>query len=210
MKKKILSFFNSIFHEKCMGCDSESRPEFYGFCEDCWRRIIFIENCGKNNNWSFAKYEGPIKKAICDFKYLGKKSYGKNFGKLLCEFIKRNDFPDFDLIIPIPLHWKKEFSRGFNQSAIISVYLGKFLKKPVMLGNLVKIKNTVSQTQLSESERKENVKGSFKVKKQSLIKGKNILLVDDVKTTGATTEEAKRVLKKNGAKKVIILTVASS
>ena len=210
MKERILNFLHRIWPERCMGCDSGKNSVFYGFCQECWERIIFIENSENSNCWSFAKYEGPVRKAICDFKYLGRKSYGKKFGKILHDFIKKNNFPEFDLIIPIPLHWKKEFIRGFNQSAIVSVYLGKLLKKPVMLGNLIKIKNTVSQTQLSESERKENVKGVFKIKRPSLIKGKRILLIDDVKTTGATTEEARKILRKKGAKKVIILTIASS
>jgi competence protein ComFC len=75
---------------------------------------------------------------------------------------------------------------------------------------LVKLKNTVSQTELSAKEREENVKNSFKVKNKEIIKSKKILLLDDVYTTGATTEECKKILLENGAKKVIIVTLAKS
>ncbi|MCM8818195.1 MAG: hypothetical protein NC915_01770 [Candidatus Omnitrophica bacterium] len=114
----------------------------------------------------------------------------------------------FDLIIPVPLYWKKEFIRGFNQSALIGNYLSKKLNKKMYQNILIKSKNTISQTELSENERKENVKGSFKLKNSGIIKDKIILLIDDVYTTGATTEECKKVLLKNGCKKVIITTLA--
>jgi len=117
---------------------------------------------------------------------------------------------EFDLIIPVPLHWKKEFIRGFNQSALIGNYISRKLNKKMVQNVLVKSKNTVSQTELSAEERKENVKGSFKVKNCDIIKNKIILLIDDVYTTGATLEECKKILLKRGAKKVIILTVAKS
>lgn len=117
---------------------------------------------------------------------------------------------NFDIIIPIPLHWKKEFIRGFNQSALIGNYLSKRLNKDLILSVLIKSKNTVSQTKLSEKERKENIKGSYKIRNSHIIKDKTVLLIDDVYTTGATTEEAKKILLQSGAKKVIILTLAKT
>jgi ComF family protein len=117
---------------------------------------------------------------------------------------------EFDLIIPVPLHWKKEFLRGFNQSALIGNYISKKLGKKMYQNILIKSKNTKSQTELNEKERKENVKNSFKIKRNDLIKDKSILLIDDVYTTGATTEECKKILINGGAKKVIIITLAKS
>ncbi|MCM8785054.1 MAG: hypothetical protein NC827_01220 [Candidatus Omnitrophica bacterium] len=75
---------------------------------------------------------------------------------------------------------------------------------------LIKSKNTISQTELSEKQREENVKNSFKIKNKDIIDNKTVLLLDDVYTTGATTQECKKVLLENGAKKVIIVTIAKS
>ena len=155
-----------------------------------------------------AVYTGPIKEALKSFKYGKKKYFAIHLARLLTEFIKQNNIEHFELIIPVPLHWKKEFARGFNQSALLSVYLGRNLHKKCLLGNLTKTRNTISQTKLSGSKRTQNVKGSFKIRKPELIKNKDILLIDDIYTTGATTQEIKGLLKKQGARSINILTVA--
>lgn len=80
----------------------------------------------------------------------------------------------------------------------------------MLLSVLIKSKNTISQTKLREEERKQNIKGSYKIRNSDIIKDKTILLLDDVYTTGATTEEAKKLLLKEGAKKVIMLTLAKT
>ncbi|MCP6720196.1 MAG: ComF family protein [Patescibacteria group bacterium] len=117
------------------------------------------------------------------------------------------------VIIPIPLHAKKERRRGFNQATLIADILHQYLeaKFPVERANLVKIKSTSSQTDLKDyEERTRNVERCFALNYPEKIKGKNILLVDDVFTSGATMKEAVRVLKLAGAKKIIGFVIAKA
>lgn len=191
-----------------MGCGSVSSLNRYGFCSDCESRAVYLENTGNTDTFHIFRYDGPVKEAIHTFKYRRKKYYGKRFALILKDFIVNNKIDDFDVIVPVPIHWKKEFLRGFNQCSIVAFYLSRQLKKRCVSGAVRKWKNTPSQTGMDKKGREENVKGSFIIKNPSLIAGKKILLIDDVYTSGATTEEVKKVLLKNGAKSVIILTIA--
>ena len=167
-----------------------------------------MENYNDTEIFHILRYDGPVKEAIYGLKYHRKKYYGKGFALLIHDFIINNNIDDFDVIIPVPLHWKKEFFRGFNQCAIIAFYLSKLLGKRYLSGVLVKYKNTPSQTVMDKTGRGKNIKGSFTIRRGYLIKDKKVLLVDDVYTSGATTQEAKKTLLKNGAEKVIVLTIA--
>jgi ComF family protein len=108
----------------------------------------------------------------------------------------------------VPLSGRRQRQRGFNQSAELAKELAKKLSIPLLDGCLIKVKNTASQVELSEKERKENVKGAFLVKKSAGVKDQKIILIDDVYTTGSTMEECARVLKKAGAKQVWGIVVA--
>ncbi len=202
--KKIFDVFRKA---QCSGCGTAATLDRYGFCGACGPQVILLENPPGAETLHILKYEGPVKDAIHNFKYNRKTYYGKRFARLASDFIRENGTDNFDLIIPVPLHWKKEFKRGFNQSAIVAINVARLLKKKCLCGILVKVKNTVSQTELNESERKKNVKGTFRVKRAGRIKGKKILLLDDVYTSGATTSEAKKTLLAAGASSVTILTL---
>lgn len=115
------------------------------------------------------------------------------------------------IVVPIPLHKNKKAERGFNQSEIIAKYVAEKLKLPLKTDNLAREKETKSQTEMKDwEERKNNIKESFSVSSSEDIKGKNIILVDDIYTSGATIGEAAEVLKKSGAKKIIALVVAKA
>jgi len=124
------------------------------------------------------------------------------------------------ILVPVPSEKKKLKWRGFNQAEEIGKELSKFFGIPLITNCLIKIKETLPQVELSDEERRENIKGAFLVKDKELIKnpegkpsasygaGKKILLVDDVYTTGSTMEECARILKEAGAKEIIGIVVA--
>ncbi|MEM9469524.1 MAG: ComF family protein [Pseudomonadota bacterium] len=115
-----------------------------------------------------------------------------------------------DLIMPVPLHRLRLFQRRYNQAGIIASYLGRQIQKPYVLDGLVRTRLTPTQGYLKAKERARNVRRAFSVnpKKIENIRGKNILLIDDVLTTGATVNECAKTLKQAGAKTVNVLTVA--
>ncbi len=116
--------------------------------------------------------------------------------------------PRVDAVIPVPLHQKRLRQREFNQSALLAKYLAKSLGIAMMLNCLVKVRDTTPQVGLRSQDRRKNIKHVFDLKQRELIEGKNIMLVDDVVTTGATVRECSRVLKKAGARNIYVITLA--
>jgi ComF family protein len=177
-----------------------------GVCSDCIRKKLHFDRA-----FSPCAYEGVIKELIHEFKYKNKDYLGSTLCKLLIEFIKEYNFPiEFvDLIVPIPLHKTKLREREFNQSEALSTQLALEFKKVLASDVLLRSRYLKTQTDLEVNERLLNVKDSFSVTKEEYIKDRNILLVDDVLTSGATTSEAAFVLKRAGARIVFVLTLAN-
>jgi len=117
---------------------------------------------------------------------------------------------DCDLLVPVPLHWTRLFKRRYNQSAMLALNLAKISNRPVKPDVLVRKKRTPSQGHLSPKQRRKNVQGVFSVapKLKSMIKGRRILLIDDVYTTGATVDACAKTLLDAGAHAVDVLTFA--
>ncbi len=156
-----------------------------------------------------APYGGKMKEAIQAFKYHNQKILAVKLGALAAEKICENpDFLQSDILIPVPLFSKKQIQRGFNQSALLAKQISRKIGIDVDFSSLVRIRNTPSQTQLNEKERRENVRGAFQVRSQALM-GERILLIDDVFTTGATIRECTHVLLQAGVKSVYVLTLAA-
>ena len=110
----------------------------------------------------------------------------------------------------VPIHRRKKALRGYNQSELMSSYVSKKMNIPLLNNHLIKNKWTLDQNKLGKIERKNNLKDSFKTINSEEFKGKEILLIDDIITTGATMEECGRTLMENGAKKIYGLALASS
>jgi len=110
-----------------------------------------------------------------------------------------------DLLAPVPLHPKRIKKRGFNQSLLLA---RAFPGAPVAREAVVRTRHTAPQVGLNPKQRQDNVKGAFAVTDPALVKGKHVLLVDDLYTTGATVKECARVLRRAGARRVEVLTVA--
>lgn len=203
--KKII---DSLMPALCLCCEKEIQTLNDGFCRECRQRVIYINNGEGSSLLHVFKYEGPIIDLLHNFKYKKRRFYARKIGLLLADFLEKNCLSLECSIVPVPLHWKKEFVRGFNQSALMSAYLARISKRELVLDALVKVKNTGSQTSLNKRRRESNVKDSLRVKKAGRIAGKHILIVDDVYTTGATVSEAKKMLLAAGAKKITAVTLA--
>jgi len=142
-------------------------------------------------------------------KYNGRFQLGTFLGERLCNPLKEklNEWR-VDVIVPIPLHQLKRAERGYNQSLFIAKGLGKVLNIPVNNNIVKRIRFTQTQTAMNLFEREKNVRNAFKVKKPHSVTGKNILIIDDVITTGATVSECGRILLENGAHMVYVASVA--
>lgn len=114
----------------------------------------------------------------------------------------------YNWLIPVPLHRVKHRERTFNQSEILATHLSKRFKIPILKNNLIRTRLGKPQMRLTKDKRVEDIKGSFKIKDSFLLKGKSVLLVDDVFTTGATVNECSKILKDEGTSLVDVLTLA--
>jgi ComF family protein len=210
-------FLDLIFPKFCLGCKKEG----IFLCQDC----LSVLEISTTHQKFMGKYLDDLyfpldygnflsKKLIQNFKYppLIRELKRELALAIISHFLLLDTKPVFSdfVLIPIPLAKKRLKWRGFNQAEEIGRELAEFLKIPLISDCLVKIKENKAQVELSEKERNENVKGVFFVKNKEKIVGKKILLVDDVFTTGATMEEAARVLKEAGAKKIVGIVIAKA
>lgn len=163
---------------------------------------------GKANfdaTYSYGSYEGTLRALIHLYKYSKVDSLSGPLGALIVRALPLD--ARFEAILPMPMHWRKKWDRGFNQSELLAqVVAGRYGLKPGT--NLRRSRYTKPQASLSEAERQKNLANSFYVHSPQQIWGKRILLVDDVMTTGATLREAAGVLKAAGVKSVTALTLA--
>lgn len=224
------NFLNILFPETCPVCQHPAKDHYTApICPYCWKAVSPYEGpmclrCGKplvsdisktcgecledepafSYARSFGLYEGVLKRAISLLKFYGI----KRLSRPLSDVMLHLKIPDADVMIPVPLHEKRLRKREFNQSALIAKYLAASQGITVMLNCLVKIRDTMPQVGLSSSERRKNIKGAFAINNRPLISGKDIVLVDDVVTTGATVRECSKVLKKAGARDIYVITLA--
>jgi ComF family protein len=151
----------------------------------------------------------PLRSVIQKFKYGRKVSLGKPLGWLMArgceEFLGQCRA---DLIVPVPLHPKRLRWRGFNQSVLLARQVSRAYGTPLDPFVLLRRRATPPQTQLTEEERRKNMRGAFATNPDRPIKNKSILLIDDVYTSGATVNECSRALRRGGAKEVYVLTLA--
>lgn len=210
------SILNVVFPVKCLNCGEVGSY----FCIECIANSPTAER--ESAKWIFPLFDyrhPPLKKALWLFKYKNKKILAETFaeilhGKILEELSELAIMENFrnSILIPIPLSKKRYRERGYNQAELITKELVKLDKNiNFSLENtvLIKIKDTEHQAHIkNRAERLKNIVGSFTVKNEDLIKSKNIILIDDILTTGATLTEARKILKQAGAKKVIAFTVA--
>lgn len=152
----------------------------------------------------------PVQKLIWQMKYENWMTAGAPVGTLLTNYLHAlpHDFTDYH-VVAVPLHKNREWKRGFNQAAVLGAHIATVFHLPTIGKNLVRVKETSAQAdQKDYALREKNIEGAFHVERPHEFKGKNIILVDDVTTSGATIREAVRVLKSAGAKKIVAAVVA--
>jgi len=186
----------------CPYCHT-SFPDYFQRCRDCGG----MKSPGKL--YALSEMDNNLLKYLHSFKYHGRVEIGEEFARKAHEVFRDASFiNEADIIIPVPLHFRKRLDRGYNQAGIFSEHLSLLFDRPLDRISLKRITNTRSQTRLNPKQRFANVKGAFRVKERSAIKGKKILLVDDIVTTGATLFECARTLRRAGAAEVISFTIA--
>lgn len=214
------ALLNLLYPQNCLICNYRLNILTQSpICETCFNKIHInaAASCVENDGEGFAfdsalyasTYDDTIKRCIHLFKYEGKLQMVNLLGKLMVDFANKNiNAHEIDLIVPVPLHPKKLRERQFNQSEVLASYLAKRLNKKIAKDKVKRIKYTMPQTELKRDERIKNVDGAFLAKDGHDLKGKTILLIDDVFTTGATLHECAKALKNAGAKKVVAFALA--
>jgi len=223
-----MNILDLFYPKKCLEC---AKSGSY-ICENCLKKVKssgFVcpscnrssfegrshPNCrkkfGLDQLISLWKYQGVIRKAILVLKYKFVLDISDELSNLIYKKIqqKKIDFGKNTILTSVPLHQKRQFFRGFNQSEVIAKKLAEKLKLRYIPDLLVRLKNTKFQTNLTAKEREINIKNAFKFNNKYRLKDKNkkIVIFDDVWTTGSTIKEIAKVLKRKGIKTVIGLTI---
>ena len=206
-----------LFPQVCGICGKLSGNSLCKKCEILLERqskFEIYENDSLENYFHehlyFFKYDGIIKQKIRQYKFKDKAYLYKLFAEIIYSNKKVMKYiRSYDYVIPIPLHKYRYRERGYNQAYLILKYLQKKDSKiKIKINILQKSKNIKPQSSLNKLERKDNIKNAYCIINSIEVKNKKILLFDDVFTTGSTTNECSRILKKSGAKKVGVLTIA--
>lgn len=188
-----------IGHPRCFKC---GKPVEKGeYCRDCQKQKHMFEQ-GRG----IFVYDSSMRRSVTRYKYYGCREYGDFYAKAMYRYAKmelREWKPD--LIVPVPVHRSKERMRGFNQAAYLAERISRYTGIPVDMGLVQKNIKTQSQKKLNALQRRKNLEKAFCV--TGNVRGKDILVIDDVYTTGSTIDAMASCLKKKGAENVYFLTV---
>lgn len=195
----------------CLACQDDLPNLPSALCPLCNEQTTHSERCGAclkdtpffDRTTARFRYDFPVDRIIHALKYGHQLAVANWLAKQMAESMNKDDL---DLIIPMPLHPSRLRERGFNQSAEIARYLGNRLELPVDRSALHRIRATPPQAELPVRERQRNVRGAFEC--HSDFRGRHLLLIDDVMTTGATLNECARVLKLHGARRITVAVAA--
>ncbi len=230
IERKFYKFLikSNIFH--CPVCGEKNHSCFNRLCKNCRSKLKFVPqnscySCGGELDGALALCTKCLKEKkraylrgitlmpygefnrelILSYKQGGKTELARFFARLMANKIRRENL-DFDIICAVPLHWTKKFSRGFNQSELLAELIAKNLNKIFEPKAITRIKKGLAQKELKSSDRHKNLRGAFRADPNK-VKGKKVLLVDDIFTTGATLDNTAIALKKAGASLVYVISI---
>lgn len=216
-----------VFPPECAGCGAEG----YQICPDCLQGIHYTSRescvyCGRKlkargicprclqNLPAYAGvrcvagFEGVIRQVVINLKYHADLGLSLAAAELMARLVQEEAWRP-EMVVPVPLSVNRRRKRGYNQAAVLAFPLSLYLKLPMRTQALARIRDTRSQVGLNSQERQDNVRGAFKADPR-LVRGKEILLVDDVFTTGATLRAAAEALRSAGCAKVQVVTLAKA
>lgn len=227
IKESVRSYFGSIldfvYPPLCVSCEDLLENGRDHVCPECWSSIqrvhaslpLFIETRRKLVSSGFVdglaalfvfEKEGAFQKIVHSLKYSGVQALGLELGRRLGQLIIEEGIPS-DMVIPVPLHKRKKRERGYNQSELIARGLSEAAGVALRADLVFRQRFTDSQTTLSLQERKKNMEEAFQCTRAE-VRGKSIIVVDDIITTGATIESCAQVLKNAGAVAIIAASAA--
>lgn len=206
------SFFHLFFPHCCAGCGSDLISQGQLLCLPCLSRLpvtnfhLHADNPVQQlfrgrlpvryaASYLYFTKDSLLQQLVHQFKYKRRKDIGTWFGKRMGEALKSAvNFPRPDALVPVPLHKTRERNRGYNQAAVLCEGMASVLDLPVWRHHLLRSSDTHTQTHMNRIERWQNMAGKFQVKDAPALQGRNLLLVDDIITTGATLEACGQAL----------------
>lgn len=222
---------------RCHSCNKSTLPSDQGLCNDCWQDLsaavsndycrycgndvsaygVIEGKCGhcqdKTLAWNgmirVGRYESTLRSVVLALKFAERTEWAIRLSRMLNDAVATGGISDkIDVIVPVPLHWRRRLSRGFNQAHLLAK--GLRLSGAPISTDLVRIRHTAQQWDLTAPQRRRNVKGAFAVRRDHTFMDKSILLVDDISTSGATLTECAKTLKDAGAQNVYTAIIAKA
>ena len=195
-REKLASFYAE--HLRCARCGTFGTNEEHCLNHQNWPPYL-------KNNKSLWPYEKEYRQVLLSFKFRAQPWLAQMLGSMLADLADKSG----EIVIPVPISKERLAERGFNQSALLAKEIAKNLNLPYADNVLVKIKNTPNQSTLSREERRNNLNDALSIKHPEKIKGKKIILVDDICTTGATLAACAQILHEYSGEDIFALTVCN-
>lgn len=203
-----------LFPPKCVLCGEILEPKVLDLCHDCRGKAPVVEHCREKHRFisewtALWYYEGNARESLLRFKFARKRSYAQSYGRLLALRISEDLQNSFDVISWVPISRRRKAKRGFDQVELLAKAVSRELNMPAVK-LLRKIRHNPAQSTLKgESARRANVLGAYNTVEPFPARGKRVLLLDDIITTGATVQECAKMLMLAGAESVCCAAVAT-